>query len=728
VPKQSLVTKMIRRPSVLTIPLLAIAVVSASTKADDSDIFQLPLRELLEVKVSVASLFEESQLDVASSVSVVQHDEWERRGARRVGDALESAPSVVSIPTWGGADAIAIRGYATELSVRGIANSLDGVPLNSYTYATSFYDKPVINLKLLDRIELIRGPGSTLYGSDAFHGALSYQTHTSKSDLTEFNSEVGAPSYASSSLISSLALGTGRLHAGFASQKQGRQDLEYQYTSPTDGQTYSGVRDNAYRDTSGYLTYELDDSDLGAWRFNAYASDYEAKDFPGIGMQFFPRVFAAFDIESASIPQDRDVSSQDSSFVLGQIDFSKQVTDLIEISVQAYHWQSKLEWRFDNSRYPSSVTTRSGFGPLPCLTAPSITNPNPLYCPHELQQGSEESRSGLETQIKSELPDLRTKWVAGLGFDRLKVKDSYFKRLGIDDTVYVDEENPYIGDKRDIRFAFFQSSTDLIPDTLQMVYGVRIDDYSDIESHTSPRLGAIFHINNSYTSKLLFGHAFRAPTVIEKSGNFDAIIANENIKPEEIDTYEWVNLFHYGTHQTELTFFNSHWDEGIVLAPTGGGADNQYVNTQKNESYGVEVSTLHSFSDWQLQGSGSYVRSKNERSELEYGAFPSWLFSMQADYAIPGTRVELSVHERIMMRYRQADTLGSTLAPKSKDYYRTDISVRYNLSRDASEENLLFATIQNIFDRDNTLPSLYNSEGGLSDLSRRINVGIRWSL
>ena len=218
-PKPSSLTKMSRRPSALVIPLFAIAVASANTNAEDRDIFQLPLRELLEVKVSVASLFEESLLDVASSVSVVQHDEWERRGARRVGDALESAPSVVSIPTWGGADAIAIRGYATELSVRGVANSLDGVPLNSYTYATSFYDKPVINLKLLDRIELIRGPGSTLYGSDAFHGALSYQTHTSKNDLTEFNSEVGAPSYASSSLISSFGFRIGASTFRFCQSK-----------------------------------------------------------------------------------------------------------------------------------------------------------------------------------------------------------------------------------------------------------------------------------------------------------------------------------------------------------------------------------------------------------------------------------------------------------------------------------------------------------------------------
>ena len=729
-PKQSLVTKIIRRPAGFMLSLFsaALTISAATAKADDSDIFQLPLRELLEIKVSVASLFEESLLDVASSVSVVQHDEWERRGARRVGDALESAPSVLSIPTWGGADVIAIRGFATELSVRGIANSLDGVPLNSYTYATSFYDKPIINLKLLDRIELIRGPGSTLYGSDAFHGALSYQTHQPKQDITEFTVEGGAPSFSSSSLTSSLGLDTGRLHAGIAIQKQGRQDLEYQYTSPEDGQLNNGKRDNAYRDSSGYLTYEVDSIEMGSWRFNLYASNYEAKDFPGIGTQFFPRVFNAFDIESASIPQDKDLSSQTSDFALGQIDFSKQITDLLELSVQTYHWKSKQEWRFDNSRYPTTVTTRSGFGPLPCLTAPSATNPNPLYCPHELQQGAEETRSGIESNIKSELPELRTKWVAGVGLDRLKIKGSYFKRVGTDDTVYVDESNPYLGDKRDIRFAFFQGSSDLVPEAVQLVYGVRIDDYSDIESHTSPRLGAIFHINDRYTSKLLYGHAFRAPTAIEKQGNFDAIIANENIKPEEIDTYEWVNLFHYGTSQTELTLFNSHWNDGIVLAPSGDAADNQYVNTGKNESYGLEASTLHAFTDWQLQGSGSYVRSKNERSELEYGAFPSWMFSLQLDYAVPGTRVELSMHERVMLRYRQADTLGSDLAPKSKDYYRTDIGARYNLSKDSNKQKVLFATIQNLFGRDNTVPSLYNSEGGLSDLSRRINVGIRWSL
>jgi len=616
-----------------------------------------------------------------------------------------------------------VRGYATELSVRGLANTFDGVPLNSYTFATSFYDKPVINLELLERIEVIRGPGSTLYGSDAFHGVLAYGARRPTSDSSEFRITGGAPGYVSSSLHRSQSLGDGRLHTTLATQKQGRQDLAYRYTSPDSGDVQTGKRDYAFRDLSASITYELGDIEQGLWRFNGVSSHYDATAFPGIGTQFFPRVFAAFDLDSASIPQDKDLSDQSSSFWLTQVDFQKQLSPQIELSSQIYHWQSKQEWRFDNSRYPASLTTRSGFGPFPCLTQPSELNPNPLYCAHSLQQAAQEQRSGIEAHLKSQWRPWRTKWVAGAGIDRFKIEDSTFKRVASTGDVFVDEQNPYVGDRRYVRFAFAQGSTELFDASVQLVYGARYDDYSDIGDHTSPRLGLITHLSEAFTSKLLYGHAFRAPNAIERNGNFDAIVPNQDIKPEEIDTYEWVNIYHRDHQQVQLTLFKSKWQDGIVLSPTDN-ADNQYINTGKNDAFGAEISSRNQVGQWRIQTSASYVKSENDRLDAEYGAFPRWLLNAYAQYQVPGTKLKLYGAERVMLSYRQGDNLGEQLAPKARQYYRTDLGLDYSLSSRSGIGAVFRANIRNIFDRDNVLPSSYNAEHGLPDLERQFTVGV----
>ena len=718
---------MLRQNSLTKITCLArlflslFVVFSSSVKAqtdDNQTLFDLSLKELIDIQLSVASIFESSELDVASSVSLIKHEDWESRGARRLGDALESVPSVIATPTWGGAEAIAIRGYATELSVRSVANLLDGVPLNSLTFGTGFYDKPVINLGLLDRLEMIRGPGSTLYGSDAFHGVLSYQTHAFEQDRDQLSINLGAPSYSASRGLKSTTLGDGRLHLGIASQKQGRQGLEYTYTNPYSGEKEFGVRDHAFQDISAYLTYETGDLEQGYWRFNTYLSDYEAKDYPGIGTQFFARFRDNANLASASIGRDRDHSDQDSNFVLGQIDFAQQLTSTVELAAQLYHWQSKREWRFDNSRYLPT------FGPFSCLTEPDPDAIYPFFCPHELSQGSKERRSGIEAHLNHALDNINTKIVYGLGYDQQKVTESYFRRIAADNSVYVDGTNPYQGKKRHIRFAFAQGSTQLLDTKFQLIYGLRLDDYSDLSSHTSPRVGLIYRIRESWVSKWLYGHAFRTPTAIEREGTADGTLANPDIKPSEIDTYEWINIFKYPNGQTQLTLFNSQWKDAIVLTPSGDANDNIYLNTGRNSAYGVELSTRHQIERWTLQSASSYVRSKNKDSGLDYGAFPKWLLSITAAYQFADLPLELTLHERAMLSYRQADTLSDRVADKAGNYYRTDLGLNYQLPGKSNSNNRLSLSVRNLWDKDNVIPSNYNAEQGIPDYQRQLTVGL----
>ena len=102
-----------------------------------------------------------------SSVTVVSGEQLRGEGITTVGDALRSVPglSIVQTGSYGGATSLFIRGgeskYAKIL--------VDGVPLND---AGGAFDLSTLSTDNLDRIEIVRGPASVLYGSDAMAGVV----------------------------------------------------------------------------------------------------------------------------------------------------------------------------------------------------------------------------------------------------------------------------------------------------------------------------------------------------------------------------------------------------------------------------------------------------------------------------------------------------------------------------------------------------------------------------
>ena len=153
--------------------LFLLAAEAQAVSPAERALFDLSFEELMQVSAYSASFFEHDLLTVGSSVSVIERADWERKGARRTLDAIAQEPAVMLLPSINGLNVIAIRGYGGAESARGIATLIDGVPMNGPNFGTGQYVVQNVSLGVLDRIEVIRGPGSALYGSDAFHGVLS---------------------------------------------------------------------------------------------------------------------------------------------------------------------------------------------------------------------------------------------------------------------------------------------------------------------------------------------------------------------------------------------------------------------------------------------------------------------------------------------------------------------------------------------------------------------------
>ena len=125
--------------------------------------------------------------------------------------------------------------------------------------------------------------------------------------------------------------------------------------------------------------------------------------------------------------------------------------------------------------------------------------------------------------------------------------------------------------------------------------GLRFDDYSDVGSTTNPRLSLVWNTRNDLTSKLLYGRAFRAPTFGElAAANNPIVIGNPNLAPEIINTFELAfdykptvtlnllfNLFHY-----EIDGLIDYVDDDGV---PGGSATAQNVINQNASGAELEI-------------------------------------------------------------------------------------------------------------------------------------------
>ena len=159
----------------------------------EGDLFELSLESLSQIKV--ASGFKESEQYVGSSVSTITEQEWRAQGAEKTFDAIEHFPGIYLSEHFHGMVVPSFRGQTSPTQYNSFLVLLDGMPLNNYSSASATYGTPNFALGNLERIEVIRGPGSALYGADAFNGVVSLNSWSSDKDIIEINSEVGQYGY-----------------------------------------------------------------------------------------------------------------------------------------------------------------------------------------------------------------------------------------------------------------------------------------------------------------------------------------------------------------------------------------------------------------------------------------------------------------------------------------------------------------------------------------------------
>lgn len=180
----------------VTTPLLSafIAVSSGAALANDADLFELSLEELMQIEVISANKRSERAFEIPAAVHVITSEDIRRSGATSIGEALRLSPGLHVAQIDSNKWAISARGFNRQYSNK-LLVLIDGRTVYTPLYSGVFWDVQDTLLEDIERIEVIRGPGGTVWGTNAVNGVIniitkpSYKTQGSYLEVLAGNHE-----------------------------------------------------------------------------------------------------------------------------------------------------------------------------------------------------------------------------------------------------------------------------------------------------------------------------------------------------------------------------------------------------------------------------------------------------------------------------------------------------------------------------------------------------------
>ena len=676
----------VRKTLIFLVCALPISINAAISESNPtvSEMLEMSLEDLLNVKISVASRFEETALQTGSSSSLITEEQWRSTSARKLSHVMNSLPSTVILPNWFGSESIYIRGYGFGNNTNGISTVLDGVVINSLEGGTQFTQQN-INIGILDKIEMIRGPGSALYGESAFHGVLALHTFESDKDMSRVESGLSSNQFYNAAVKHSQDVSS-KWRLNFSSAISGREDQnrEYTYLDTNTNSSKESERDLNFNSVSASVKLKSDTINKTSYFANLFYHQNHYSDFYSGG--------------TSSGLASRDTGGVESKFAMAQLRGKYHHSKNEDISLSIYYF--KKHRIFDRAFQPFNTTNFTGIGEL-------------------VGRGGDNNFGTRLTFRQKELFG-NTNWSLELGAKRFQMGDYTVRQTDETGAEFNAFPLGFSDFKRDIYSAAVDSATYTLNNTLIFRYGFRFDDFSDFGSHFTPRLGVILLPTNRSAVKLLYGNAFRAPNAGEVKG-FATVITDSELEPETIDTFELVLMYNANRLKSELVIFRSEWNEAI----TNVNFENK--NTGENSAYGVESNFTYLSGPLTMPFSVSYIRSKNEVEKQDYVAFPKWIANAGLAYNLSRQQILVKLNNRIHLDAKEGQITNSFDSPNNlKDYWRTDL----HISKQWHKQFSFYVDVRNLFNRKNFIPSAQQnpSTGGLPDEPLSFKVGIQYSL
>lgn len=441
-------------------------------------LFGMDLLDLMNQKVITASKYSQNSSEAASSIGVITSDEIKQFGYRTLGEALNSQRGMY-LSNDKNYQYVGSRGFSrpTDYNNR-IVVMIDGHILNEVVYGSSFMGSELgINLDNIERIEIIRGPGASVYGSGSMLNTINL--------IMKKGSDINGITFSA---------GTGSFGKRDLSAIYGKKIKNTDISVAGTGGTYNG---------ENYYFPELDSPETNYGK--STGNDWEKY----IGGQTAVtngnlKLSSGFSSRIKGIPTGafnsdltRDVESTDTRF-FAETTYRKELEASGSLLLRIF---------YDYYNYSGSYPTIDGAS----------------------FDESVGQWAGAEIQYYLEAGERNT-ITAGFEYKYCPMNDY---REWDSDTSYFNHNHPFSF------FSVYAQDQIKIAKNLSLTAGLRYDQYSVFGHAASPRLAAVYRYSATSSLKLLFSEAFRIPNFYEsyyESENTHK--SNPDIRPEKIRATE----------------------------------------------------------------------------------------------------------------------------------------------------------------------------------------------
>jgi len=525
------------------------------------DLSEASLEELGSIQVYSASKRMQSAGEAPASVTVISADEIQKHGYRTLADILRTLRSfyVTYDRIY---SSLGVRGFARpgDFNTR-ILLLVDGHRLNDNIYDEAMLGTELpIDLDLIQRIEIVRGPVSSLYGSNALFAVINIMTKgTDIVNGLDLSTEVASfKTYKTRASYGRELKPIKLLISGSFYSSRGQNQIFYpEFDAP---------------ETNNGIATHLDDDQLGT-AFSVISShDFTLEALYGTREKGIPT--AAYE----TVFNDPGTRATDSH---GYADLRYEHTfrGSFDVSARAF---------YDRYNYQGTYIYSS-------QTDPRETNPNLDFADGRWW--------GTELQLRTSVP----------GNNRVTLGAEYRNNLRQNQTNYdLRPRSLLLDDERQSFVAALWMQDEIaVNSSVALNLGLRYDYYSAVDSSAAPRAALIWKPRHRTALKTIYGEAFRVPNVYEKYYSIPPNVANPSLRPERTRSAEfaWEQGISDSFWISVSAFHNSLKD--LITQQSLSSGSFIFENLQRVQSTGIEFEVRGQRSNG-LESSGSYSLQDSE--------------------------------------------------------------------------------------------------------------------
>ena len=515
-----------------------------------------------DVQVTTSAKNAESLRDATASITVVSAYEIEGYGALNFPDVLDRVVGTYITGSYTLTNNIvSVRSDVTITHNTHILVLMNGRPMRENMYhgfnTAIYYGLPI---SAIDHIEIVRGPGSVLYGSSAFAGVVN------------------------------IILKEGRKQTSQASQTLGT--FGTRMTELSMGFAKEALKVSVALKSLAATGWQFKTLGVNKVPINEFATSHALGSAVNIGYKNFTFTnFVGVDRREKFAKPGYSVHAQyrrvRNTRIFNNLGYRANISSKTTLDVDITHNNSEY---YEDMSYPDSITTKR----LPRY----VSNANDILGEVTLQYAPKKNINilvgGLVNTFQGKfIKTYQNSNGSAYSFRQNPTNNDPFKVI-----------DPY----SDAWFSgYAQGAWQLFNEKFKIVAGAQYNTTNNKQSIV-PRLGVVYHVSKKFTTKIMYGEAFRNGSSYERFSREDESYGNSSLNPETIKTLE-ANVMYNALNKKTYLSLTGYYSQTVNTITISDAKDNLfidpitqksypiYINSKNFTYYGLELEGSHNFTD-----------------------------------------------------------------------------------------------------------------------------------